>query len=370
MAITSKQDLKTAFKNGCYPTETDFANAFDSYFHKTEQIPTDSIYVGEDSLSVLLNSKVDTSTFDQLKTLLRYSINAQTSVAELQRLVDIENRLTTENEAISQNAQSIENLNQQYDNLTDIPNTVAQLSQLIEGLSGAITGSLRFVGSLSCAALNELATDEEDIPDAGDYYRVTDNGTILNSTLGDFEVTAGDSVAWSAAGYWVLITNNALDDIYALLNTKADLTMLGYPEFSEDGNYQVDTVVRKGEYLYRFTEEHEAGEWDDNHVTIVTIEYLINSLFQHLTNISETVNTALYNLNEAVNQCNGIKEYVDDAIAAAGMSDVRSVLITQPDYDELETYAKKTIYFIYEPEDEEEEANDEYDGDTNTDPAT
>ncbi|MCR5071213.1 MAG: hypothetical protein K6A62_04730 [Bacteroidales bacterium] len=46
----------------------------------------------------------------------------------------------------------------------------------------------------------------------------------------------------------------------------ANLGIDSVTDFSEDGNYAVDDIVKYGGLLYKFTEPHEAGEWDDTQV--------------------------------------------------------------------------------------------------------
>lgn len=52
MTIISRNELKPRFNTGAYPTQDDFCNVFDSYFHKTDKIPAASV----DGINELLNS--------------------------------------------------------------------------------------------------------------------------------------------------------------------------------------------------------------------------------------------------------------------------------------------------------------------------
>lgn len=60
--ITNKNTLKGWFKRGLKPLETQFHAWMDSYWHKTEMIPTSRI----DNLETILNKKAENSEIEQL----------------------------------------------------------------------------------------------------------------------------------------------------------------------------------------------------------------------------------------------------------------------------------------------------------------
>ncbi len=63
MAIRSIAQLKAWFKRGAYPTAEQFADWLDSYFHKEEKVPIDSV----DGLSGRLNAKYDKTEGEELE---------------------------------------------------------------------------------------------------------------------------------------------------------------------------------------------------------------------------------------------------------------------------------------------------------------
>ncbi len=81
MAIQSLSQIKAWFRKGLKPTENQFWDTWDSFWHKQEQIPMSSV----DGLNNALNQKGDTSTFqtlaqeinqqfNELKTEINYAI--------------------------------------------------------------------------------------------------------------------------------------------------------------------------------------------------------------------------------------------------------------------------------------------------------
>ena len=77
MAITDKNTLKSWFRKGLKPLETNFADWIDSYWHKAEQIPTSSIQ----GLENTLNQKAETAEVHNLNQTVS---NLQEDIKNLQ----------------------------------------------------------------------------------------------------------------------------------------------------------------------------------------------------------------------------------------------------------------------------------------------
>lgn len=65
MALTSKNNLKQWFKTALKPTQNQFWNWLDSYWHKSENIPAENIA----GLQDLLDEKQDVEGVDKLENL-------------------------------------------------------------------------------------------------------------------------------------------------------------------------------------------------------------------------------------------------------------------------------------------------------------
>ena len=62
MALRSIQQLKSWFKKGMYPTESQFGDWLDSFFHREDKIPVGSV----DGLAEAINSKAEKTTVETL----------------------------------------------------------------------------------------------------------------------------------------------------------------------------------------------------------------------------------------------------------------------------------------------------------------
>lgn len=106
MAIRTIAQLKAWFSRGRYPTESQFADWLDSFFHKSEKIPVKSV----DNLPELLNGKYDAEKGEQLEGSVQEAVS---KAADLEKDVDnafesiaeVENRI--ENDCIQKTTRLI-----------------------------------------------------------------------------------------------------------------------------------------------------------------------------------------------------------------------------------------------------------------------
>lgn len=80
MAITTREDLKKAFRTGEKPKESDFENIFDSYFHKRDKIDvtsTTNIYSIREVNTLIDNVVLDPQSAVPLRTELGNLPNVQ-----------------------------------------------------------------------------------------------------------------------------------------------------------------------------------------------------------------------------------------------------------------------------------------------------
>ena len=76
MAKTALNTIKSWFKTGLKPTETQFANTFDSFHHKDESIPQTSIA----NLQESFDEKVDKEALSNLPTIISINGNPFTLI--------------------------------------------------------------------------------------------------------------------------------------------------------------------------------------------------------------------------------------------------------------------------------------------------
>ncbi|MDR3227753.1 MAG: hypothetical protein LBT56_08805 [Prevotellaceae bacterium] len=119
MAIISRDILKSWFKKGLKPLESQFANWIDSFFHKNDKIPINSI----DNLINELNNKYDKLSGENIE-LENQNIHQKINDEEAARLFDVENL-----------QESINQINDTISNISDIDEmeeiTESEINELI-----------------------------------------------------------------------------------------------------------------------------------------------------------------------------------------------------------------------------------------------
>uniref|UniRef100_UPI00272D0473 hypothetical protein n=1 Tax=uncultured Alistipes sp. TaxID=538949 RepID=UPI00272D0473 len=76
MALRSITQLKTWFRKGAYPLASQFADWMDSYWHKEEKIPIDSV----EQLAEQLNGKYDAAQAKELQAQIADAVDKTTAV--------------------------------------------------------------------------------------------------------------------------------------------------------------------------------------------------------------------------------------------------------------------------------------------------
>lgn len=75
MAKTARNTIKTWFETGDFPTQEQFWNWLDSFWHKDDKLPTSQI----DGLDALINGKATTSDITNLQTQINNIVSGPTS---------------------------------------------------------------------------------------------------------------------------------------------------------------------------------------------------------------------------------------------------------------------------------------------------
>ena len=91
-----------------------------------------------------------------------------------------------------------------------------------------------------------------------------------------------------------------ITDLHAYMLEKAAMVDIA-PEFSAEQPYFMDDIVYNNRKLYRFTADHDAGEWDLSEVELAEIGDIITSILKRPAPVSTFVYTETHTAQSSAN---------------------------------------------------------------------
>ena len=135
----------------------------------------------------------------------------------------------------------------------------------------------------------------DDIPTAGSDNLVKSKGvynstpTIAHSSADpdlDISDAQGNVLAQFANGHFQVKNFSSVDVLDSIQAILSNVGFDNIPEFSEEEDYAIGEIVRYEKYVYVFTSEHTAGEWDETEVE----KTVINTETEHPIEIKNKIN--------------------------------------------------------------------------------
>ena len=297
MKVTLSQ-IKSWFKKGMYPTESQFANTFDSFWHKDDTLPLSAIQnlmqILNDKASVQLVSgkqdKTDTTLQTADKTVVGAINEVNTKTSNIEREIGNEDLLSDYAQSIKGAIAEINtwrgNASQDIEHLVgDMPfkqdktdttlqtgdkTVVGAINEIwgkVKELWNRMTDYLKGIYHVTYTELRELRTNSELVP--GRWYRITDYMTTV----------ANDPEARSAGHpFDVLVMATDVDTLSeearAVKSSRKDIIPARFYSPSMDAWFERDEMndgIYNGEQLYAwksgeeyaFTKKHIPENNDD-----------------------------------------------------------------------------------------------------------
>lgn len=155
----SLSQIKSWFKKGMYPTESQFANTFDSFWHKDDTLPLSAIQ----NLMQILNDKASVSTLDS-KADLNHEHEGYL------RLQDIVGKQDKEDASLNTNSRTIVGaINELWDKLNELWNKLADYLKGIQHVTHEQLVTLRNNAELKpgqCYRITDYLTTVANDPEA------------------------------------------------------------------------------------------------------------------------------------------------------------------------------------------------------------
>lgn len=208
MAVRSISQLKSWFRKGMYPTESQFGDWIDSFFHREDKIPVGSV----DGLSEVINSKAEQSTVNSLSQSISAistkadgansaALSAQGDVK--QALADVANAQAAAQQAIADAAAAITALR---DGVATEGNTLAKLYSRIQTLNSIVASNdvnldtiqeiVTFVKN-NKDVIDSISTSKVNISDIIDNLLSADKNKPLSANQGKVLKDLLDAIATS-----------------------------------------------------------------------------------------------------------------------------------------------------------------------------
>lgn len=267
---TSRAELKSHFQKGDYPTENDFANVFESYVHKDDDISASKVSISDSegnrtSISTLIDRKADK---DIVKAHDKRLDDAENDIAD--NALDIQatertaykilailgkkddestdafvariNALGTDYSTFATLAEKLRDF---LDGTSDVDGTINKWQEIETFLQGITeTDSLaEMLGQMQ-------RTIEEQIPQAGDYLAQVSDLSTYKAEIGDIVQYTGETNAKYIKGYVYECT--AIDNVEALVLINIDITLSKSKIHIVDGTY-INTGVQEVFGAYNMT---------------------------------------------------------------------------------------------------------------------
>lgn len=166
-----RESLKNRFKKGMYPTEDDFADAFESYVHKDDTIKMSQVVLedGGESVGEVIDKKADKKTLDafieEVDTVLETVRDAETGEITKTVIQDLTKRIEDTEEDLADAANNAEKNGDAVAKILTIlgkqdGETVSELAERFSTLSGSYATVYAFVSKVKAFLESADASDE------------------------------------------------------------------------------------------------------------------------------------------------------------------------------------------------------------------